>query len=140
MADNNQLKIFTDGGSRGNPGPAAIGVYIVNTDGKEIVKLAEQIGVTTNNVAEYSAVILALNWLKKNLDEDKISENRFAFFLDSSLVVNQLTGNFKVKDFELKNLVIKIKNLEKQIDGEISYHHIPREENKVADFLVNSSF
>jgi len=133
----NNLVIYTDGGSRGNPGPAAIGIYIVDENGLEVLKMGKQIGNSTNNIAEYSAVVEALKWIKVNRPNNIQS---LKFFLDSSLVVNQLNGIFKIKDSKLRNLILKIKILEQEINKKISYHHIPRGKNKVADFLVNNSF
>lgn len=141
----NNINIFTDGGSKGNPGPAAIGIYISDNTGREYLKLAKRIGVTTNNVAEYTAVLTALNWVKMNLKSfDKFrtenSEGEFNFFIDSSLVVNQLNGIFKIKNADLKLLAIEIKKIEKEIENKINYRYISREENKIADFLVNKAF
>ncbi|PIS14882.1 ribonuclease H [Candidatus Shapirobacteria bacterium CG09_land_8_20_14_0_10_39_12] len=133
----NNLVIYTDGGSRGNPGPAAIGIYIVDENGLEVLKMGKQIGNSTNNIAEYSAVVEALKWIKVNRPNNIQS---LKFFLDSSLVVNQLNGIFKIKNSKLRNLILKIKILEQEINKKISYHHIPRGKNKVADFLVNNSF
>lgn len=135
------LIIYTDGGARGNPGPAAIGVYIIDSDGKEILRTNKQIGEATNNTAEYRAVIEALEWIKKNLQfTPKVSGLNFQFYLDSSLVVNQLNGVFKVKQSHLRDLLLQVRKLEQEIRGKISYNFIIREKNKVADFLVNSSF
>ena len=86
--------VYTDGGARGNPGPAAIGVYIIDQDGNRVVKFGKKIGETTNNVAEYKAVYNALDWIKNNLKNNIRNIN---FLLDSKLVVNQLNGIFKIK-------------------------------------------
>lgn len=135
------LIIYTDGGARGNPGPAAIGVYVVDSDGKEILRKSKQIGEATNNIAEYRAVIEALEWIKKNFQStSKVSDLNFQFYLDSSLVVNQLNGIFKVKQKHLRELLLQIRGLEQEIGGKILYNFIPREKNKTADFLVNNSF
>jgi len=131
------IKIFTDGGSRGNPGPSAIGVLILNEEGKELFRLGKQIGTVTNNIAEYSAVLEALLWIKNNLTGHDLN---LQFYLDSSLVVNQLNGKFKIRNQELKKIIVRIKNLEKEISKKISYFHVAREKNKTADFLVNSAF
>lgn len=133
----NNLIIYTDGGSRGNPGPAAIGVYITDENGLEILKMSKQIGNSTNNVAEYSAVVEALKWIKENKRNDI---QILKFFLDSNLVVKQLNGIFKIKDGNLRNLILKVKILEQEIGKKIYYQYIPREKNKIADRLVNSSF
>lgn len=141
----NNLVVFTDGGARGNPGPAAIGFIIKDDHGKILVELGKFIGRATNNVAEYQAVIEALKWLSLNIQYPIDRSAGFfrnaniQFFLDSQLVVNQLNGRFKVKDTKLKNLIIKVRCLEKEINGKIFYHFIPRQKNHHADFLVNQT-
>jgi ribonuclease HI len=130
------LIVHTDGGARGNPGPAAIGVLVQDEEGKEMVKFGKTIGRTTNNVAEYCAVIAALEWVKNNLGGEVIG---IKFFLDSSLVVNQLNGLFKVKENHLRELVLRVRELEQAVGGNISYHYISRSENKIADSFVNAS-
>lgn len=134
-----KIIIHTDGGSRGNPGPAAIGISISDEDNKEIKKIKSKIGVSTNNVAEYIAVLTALEWLHNNYRIIELSNCRIEFFLDSLLAVNQLNGIFKIKDPNLKKFIIRIKNMEKDFSGGIRYVHIPREENKIADGLVNDA-
>ncbi|KKR34095.1 MAG: Ribonuclease H [Candidatus Gottesmanbacteria bacterium GW2011_GWC2_39_8] len=133
------LFIFTDGGARGNPGPAGIGVVVKDEKGTVIKKIGKRIGETTNNVAEYSAVIEALTWLIENKSNFQFSIFNFQFLLDSSLVVNQLNGLFKIKDSNLRNLVIKVRALENSLGGNISYKHIPREQNGLADEMVNKA-
>lgn len=130
------LSIFTDGGSRGNPGPSALGVVIKNEEGKTIQKLNKFLGNKTNNQAEYLAVLEVFEWLSVNQD---LSSLKIDFFIDSKLVVNQLSGFYKIKNQDLKDLIIKIKFLENKISGKIFYHFIPREKNKEADFLVNQT-
>jgi len=132
----NNLIVFTDGGARGNPGPAAIGFMVKDNRGQVLVKLGKYIGRATNNVAEYQAVIEALKWIKFSIQYSIFS---IQFFLDSKLVVNQLNGRFKIKDVKLKNLIIKVRCLEKEINGKIFYHFIPRQKNHHADFLVNQA-
>ena len=138
MINEKSLKIYTDGGARGNPGPAAIGIYILGENDKEILRFGKRIGSTTNNVAEYTAVITALEWLVENADLKNLKQ--INFFLDSSLVVNQLNGKFKIKEIHLRELVITVKNLEKTLNCKIMYVHIIREKNYVADSMVNSCF
>lgn len=128
------LKVYCDGGARGNPGPAASAFIVISPDGKILVKKGMFIGETTNNVAEYSAVISALEWL---LDSRYSGET--VFFLDSQLVVNQMTEKFKIKNKKLLDLVFKIKSLEKKFKGKIFYKNIPREQNKITDLLVNKT-
>jgi len=136
MAMKKTLLIHTDGGARGNPGPAAVGVYITDDVGKEIIKFGKTIGEGTNNQAEYSAVIEALKWVRENLKEEKLD---LEFFLDSLLVVNQLKGLFKIKNVILRDFIVQIKKIEKDIGGKISFQAINRNKNKMADFLVNQA-
>lgn len=136
----NSMLIYTDGGSRGNPGPSAIGIVIKTEQGEIIEKIFRKIGVTTNNVAEYQAVIYALEWLKNNLTMKQFNnETMFNFFLDSTLVVNQLNGLFKVKNGDLRNLLVKVRQLEQEAGGNIKYQYIPRAKNWEADLLVNQA-
>lgn len=132
-----QLIIFTDGGSRGNPGQAAC-AFVVYKNNLIIYKIAKTIGVTTNNVAEYFGVIEALNWLatyKPIVDNNEVDS--VVFKLDSLLVVNQLMGKFKIKNKDLINLVFKIKALEQKIPAKIIYLHVSRSANITADNLLN---
>lgn len=130
------LFVFTDGGARGNPGPAAIGVYITNEKGEEVAAIGKRIGEATNNVAEYSAILEALTWISEN--KDKIGENpKIAFFLDSELAYSQLAGIYKIKNSTLRELIFKIKILEKELGFPVTFEHIRREKNKKADKLVN---
>lgn len=125
--------VHTDGGARGNPGPAAIGV-VIDIDGKRVAEFGKQIGETTNNVAEYTAVVEAL---KKIQQIGKPTQSNF--YLDSKLAVNQLNGKFKVKEPKLRELLTHIRVLEQETGGVIYYNLIPREQNRRADFLVNLS-
>lgn len=131
------LFVFADGGARGNPGPAAVGFLIKDNRGKVLIRQGKYIGRATNNVAEYMAVVEALKWLQKNLIDLADSVDMIKFFLDSKLVVNQLNGLFKVKNKNLRNLVVIVRSLEQEVGGNIVYHFRPREKNKEADFLVN---
>lgn len=131
--------IHTDGGARGNPGPAGIGVLIeiVNkeTDNSENrVEISKYIGEKTNNQAEYQAVIEALKYLEENYSEEDIEAK---FYLDSELVVEQLNGKYKVKNEGLKPLFYEARDLVLKLGGRISFSHILREKNQVADKLVN---
>ena len=126
----NHAIIHTDGGARGNPGPAAIGV-VIELDGTKH-QFKECIGETTNNQAEYRAVILALE--KAAL----LGATEIDVFLDSELVQQQLSGNYKVKNKDLAPLFVKVWNLSQQFKR-AKYTHIRREENKQADALVNQA-
>jgi ribonuclease HI len=132
----NEILVFCDGGARGNPGPAAIG-FVVWQNNKIVHKFSQEIGVATNNVAEYQAVITALEWLEKNPKIIHYPLSIIHFNLDSQLIVNQLNGRFKVKNSNLQKLIINVKNLEKKLGSEIIYQYISRRQNKVADALVN---
>jgi len=125
-----------DGGARGNPGPAA-SAFIVRREKKILHKHSEFIGKATNNVAEYKAVIAALNWLMKN--QVSILENEVTLFMDSELITKQLIGVYKVKNIELKKLHETAKLLEIKINKILIYKLIPREDNFDADFLVNEN-
>src|SRR3989344_8616855 len=127
------LTIYCDGGSRGNPGEAAYG-FVVFEENSKLYEEGKRLGVQTNNVAEYSAVINALKWVsnkyKKNFE-------RITFFLDSKLAVEQLSGRWKVKNENLRNLYYTIKTLEFSLGILITYKQIPREQNSEADRMVN---
>lgn len=131
-----KLIIHADGGSRGNPGPAAHGVVISDESGKQIAKFGMAIGIKTNNQAEYSGVVGALEFIKKFISSGNII-SAVEFYLDSDLLVNQLSGKYKIKSPELAVLAIKAKNLEKEIPVSVIYKYIPREQNKMADKIVN---
>ena len=126
------LNIYTDGGSRGNPGPAATGVVIKNSQGRLVDAFGQTIGKATNNVAEYKALIAALVWLKDHPQVKQVN-----FFLDSTLVVNQVNGMWKMKDPNLRQLLINIRELEAQTTAKLYYKAIPREQNSQADLQVN---
>lgn len=129
------INIHTDGGSRGNPGPAAIGVFIEG-DGEVIAKIGKRIGEATNNVAEYSAVLEALDFLIKN--KKFLEENtKLNFFMDSQLIYSQITGLYKIKNSNLRSLLFKVKEKESQLKTPIVYSYVRREDNKLADKLVN---
>jgi ribonuclease HI len=126
------VKIYTDGCSRGNPGPAGIGVLIINNDGREIKRISEYIGEATNNIAEYRAILRAVNECESRKIDEAI------FFTDSELIVNQLNKSYKVKDEKIKTLYVKLLN--KLINFKNwSIKHIPREDNKIADSLANQA-
>lgn len=130
-----KLVIYTDGASRGNPGPASYGFTIAEVSGKLLHEEGEYIGETTNNVAEYMAVVSALNWVNKKYGNQKIQVNVFA---DSKLVAEQLSGRFKVKSLHLKPIIEQIKILGLELGGVI-YSHVPREKNTEADRLANKA-
>ncbi|MBI4064818.1 ribonuclease HI family protein [Candidatus Gottesmanbacteria bacterium] len=150
-----KIIVHTDGGARGNPGPAAVGVVIeiiensefrIQNDGtkqktKLITEFGKRIGEATNNVAEYTAVLEGLRTINNQLltinkEGEKIE---IQFFIDSTLAVNQLNGLFKVKDAKLRELLVQIRLLEQEIGGVVIYAYVPREQNRRADWLVNKA-
>lgn len=130
-----KLIIYTDGASRGNPGPAAYGFVIFSEKGEKIYSLGKYIGINTNNFAEYSAVVEALRYLSKQKDRQRF---KLEFFMDSRLVVEQLSGRFKVKSSTLKLLVGEAKALVLNFKS-VTFTHIPREKNYLADALANKA-
>ena len=130
----NKLMIYCDGGARGNPGPAAIGVVVRDARHKFLASISKKIGDSTNNVAEYSSVIVALDWIQDNAKDANVE-----FFLDSELVVRQLKGEYKVKDSKLKELFLDIEERILQIGKEPLFSYIPRSKNSKADALVNQA-
>jgi ribonuclease HI len=130
-----EIKIFTDGGSRGNPGPSAC-AFTVLIDNKIAYQFAKKLGVATNNIAEYQGVIEALKYLKQNPEIFK-NITGINFFADSLLIVNQLNGKFKIKNKNLMDLVFIAKQLEKEITPKIVYNAVSRPLNAITDALVN---
>lgn len=122
--------IYTDGGSRGNPGPSAIGVVIAEESGKILKEYSHYLGEVTNNQAEYEAVIFALQKAKQ------LKIKNIELRVDSELIGYQLLGKYKIKDPDLQPLFIKAWNLRLDYD-KIDIKIIPREQNKAADKLVN---
>jgi ribonuclease HI len=123
------LKVFTDGGSKGNPGPSSIG-GVGYIDSKKVFDFKKSIGIATNNDAEYQALINALeivNPKSQNPNLQKIKQVQF--FSDSRLMVNQVKGLFKVKNGRIKEYILIIRGLEQEINLPISYHYVPREQN-----------
>ena len=130
------LTIFTDGGARGNPGPAAIGAVLYDADEQELGTVSEYLGEATNNVAEYTAIVRALEHAATVVDDTKAYQ--VTLKLDSQLAQRQLIGEYKVKDQTLKGYYDQVKALEPEF-ASIDYVHVPRAENKVADKLVNDA-
>ena len=133
-----KLVVYTDGGARGNPGPAAVGVVIKDESGRFLKSYGETIGEKTNNEAEYAAVIFALKKLRALWGKKKTKELAVEVNMDSELVVQQLSGEYKVEDERLSALFIKIWNLKVDF-SKVVFQYIPREKNKEADRLVNEA-
>lgn len=134
----NTITIFTDGGSRGNPGPAAVGAQILAADGTVVKEVSETIGNATNNYAEYMAVVRALQVVKEVFGK-KTKEMQFELKLDSELVKKQLNGEYQIKEAGLVPLFIEIHNLRVAAFPNLTLTHVRRELNKEADRLVNEA-
>ncbi len=129
-ADPGHLIVACDGASRGNPGPAGIGVEITNEDGEVLAEIAQGIGETTNNVAEYTAVIDGL------ARAAELGARTVTLRSDSLLLINQLTGRYRVKAPHLQPLHRRARSIAAGFDR-VSFEHVPREENVEADHLAN---
>ncbi len=142
--------VYTDGGSRGNPGPAAIGIVLAASKSRTSSDLfgrgakeygrykeyGEYVGVKTNNQAEYLAVIFALKKLKQMLGKKRAKETGIDFRIDSELVVKQLNGKYKILEAELQPLFLEVWNARLDFKN-ILFSHVPRGENRMADGIVN---
>ena len=126
------VKLYADGGSRGNPGPSAYGFVIIDGNDEVIESSNKYLGITTNNQAEYHGVVAGLEWCKQH------SVQNVEVFLDSLLVVNQLKGEYKVKNRDLWALYESAKRLQ-VVFKKIPFTHVPRELNKLADAEVNKA-
>jgi ribonuclease HI len=123
---------YIDGGARGNPGPAGFGVRIEQPDGELIEEFAESIGVATNNVAEYRALIAALEWARRH-EVQKLHVRS-----DSQLLVQQMLGNYRVKHAGLQPLAARARVLVHELGG-VTFEHVRREKNEHADRLANAA-
>jgi ribonuclease HI len=128
-----KLIIQTDGGARGNPGPAGIGVVILDESGKVLEEHAVYLGRTTNNQAEYKGAILGLQRAVA------LGADAAEVVADSELLVKQARGEYRVKNPELAQRYLELKNFETLLGGRVSYRHVPRERNKHADALSNKA-
>ncbi len=127
-----KAKLFTDGGARGNPGPAAYGYVLEAEDGTVLAAHGERIGVATNNVAEYRALIAGL---EKAVE---LAVPEVEVVSDSELLVKQMNGEYRVKNAALQDLSIQASRLAREL-GKVSYTAVRREHNKLADQLVNEA-
>jgi ribonuclease HI len=129
--------VNTDGASKGNPGPSSYGFVLKARGGAILHQEGEKIGIATNNVAEYTAVIKALEYIVKRYFRK--APHKAEVLADSRLLVEQLSGRFKIKSPNLLPLVDKVRSLETEV-GDVIYRHVPREENFLADRLANLPF
>ncbi len=134
-----KITVFTDGGARGNPGPAGAGVFIVGADGRPLRSVSQFLGRQTNNWAEYQAVILALEALKKLFSKARLGELDIELKLDSELVARQLRGEYQIKEPTLFPQFIRVHNLRVSDVPHLTITHIPRAQNKDADRLANEA-
>src|SRR4051812_47157459 len=123
---------YTDGGARGNPGPAGFGVFITDQRGQKLAELSQYIGNQTNNVAEYSGLLAALDWAVQN------GHRALEIVSDSELMVKQLRGEYKVRNEDLARLFEKAQRLISQLDW-FDASHVLRGKNKEADRLANEA-
>lgn len=133
-----KILIHTDGGARGNPGPAGIGAVIQNEAGEVLAEISEYIGEATNNVAEYDALIAALRKAKE-LFGATLREMEVEVCMDSELIVRQLGGVYKVKEPTLKEKFAQVATLRLEDVPHVTFTHVRREKNAHADRLVNEA-
>jgi len=129
-----KIKVYSDGGSRGNPGCSGSGFVVYDEDGKTAYEQANYWGTRTNNEAEYMGLLTGLRWIVKHMEEKKISA--VEFFMDSQLIVRQMEGQYKVKAKNLIGLFGECQELAKKIE-KIVFKHVKREGNQRADALAN---
>jgi ribonuclease HI len=128
--------VHTDGGARGNPGPAAIGVVVYDHNRQPLLEHGAVIGSTTNNEAEYQALLFALRWLQQ---QDLTQVKSLTFNLDSELVIKQINGEYRVKHPNLLALYYEALSLIKSLAVKPKFSHVRRVENSTADALVNQA-
>ena len=133
--DNPRLKVYVDGGSRGNPGECAVGMVVVDGEGREIARLGKRIGEGTNNSAEYRALLEALEYIERR-EREEGAPLRATVCSDSELVVRQLEGEYKVRAGHLEGLYLRVRDI-LRAKPHIKITHVKREKNKVADWIVN---
>lgn len=133
-----RIVIYTDGGARGNPGPAGIGAVILDESDNVVAEISQYIGETTNNYAEYEALIKALEEAKK-IFGNALREMQIEIRMDSELVVRQLSGIYKVKDPGLKEQFGRIAKMRLEDMPNMTFAHVFREQNAKADKLVNAA-
>jgi probable phosphoglycerate mutase len=134
-----EFTLYADGGARGNPGPAGSGAVVFDAAGKRVVEVADYIGVATNNVAEYEAVLRGLKKLAQEYPEGFFAHTPLRIRMDSKLVIEQLKGAYKVKHPNLIPRYLEVRNVIARNFPHISYEHVRREFNKDADALANKA-
>ena len=134
-----KIIIYADGGSRGNPGPSGAGSIILNEKGKVLAEVSKFLGHSTNNIAEYTAILEGLKTAKKKVGAKALKDTPVEIRMDSELVIRQLLGRYKVKHPNLKPLFAEVTALISKSFPHIMYTHVPREKNKLADALANAA-
>jgi len=134
----NTYIIRTDGGARGNPGPAALGAVIENEKGGVLKEISEYIGETTNNEAEYRAPIVAFKKLKALIGKAEAKKSEVRVYADSELMVKQMNGQYKVENEKIQKFFLELWNLKLDF-SKVTFESVPREKNKAADRLVNEA-
>lgn len=130
--DSNKIIIYTDGGARGNPGPAACG-YAINGKG-----YGEFLGIKTNNQAEYQGLISALKKVLAMLGKNKTKQTEVEVRMDSELIVRQMNNQYKISNEKMQTMYVEVHNLILDFK-KVSFTHVPREQNKLADKMVNQA-
>ncbi len=129
--------LYADGGARGNPGPAGAGAVVFDVSGKRVAEVSDYLGVATNNVAEYEAIIRGLKKLLTEFPEGYFKQATVTVRMDSKLVVEQMKGAYKVKHPNLIPRNLEARNVIARGFGTVLFEHVPREKNKDADELAN---
>ncbi len=129
-----KIIVYTDGGSRGNPGPAALGVFIETLD----KRFGEFLGTKTNNEAEYAAIVFGLKKIKSLIGKERAKQTRVECRMDSELACRQLNHVYKIENEKLQPLFLEVWNLMLDFD-EVNFVHIPREKNTIADAQANKA-
>jgi len=133
------ITLHTDGGARGNPGPAGAGAVVRDATGKTIKEGAKYLGHQTNNYAEYMAVVMGLEMIAKHFGKQQCKVLDVSVFMDSELVCKQLNGEYQIKEPTLFPLFIQVHNLHVSTFPHLSFTHVPRAQNKRADQLANEA-
>lgn len=131
--------LYADGGSRGNPGPAGSGAVVFDQSGKRVAEVSDYLGVATNNIAEYEALLRGLKALRDAYPKGYFASHALLIRMDSQLAIRQLKGEYKVKHPNIVPRYLEVKNVLARSFPQVSYEHVPREENTDADALANEA-
>lgn len=134
-----EFTLYADGGARGNPGPAGAGAVVFDNLGKRVVEVSDYLGVATNNIAEYEAVIRGLKKLAETYAPDVLTTAPLTIRMDSKLVIEQLKGAYKVKHPNLVPRYLEVKNILARSFNTVAFEHVYREKNADADALANEA-